>query len=139
MDNIFDHGAHPSWQAGVIALAVIAVRLVLRKKASRRALCMLWALVAPAAAAAGELTLESPVSLQAEEARPSGYTTPSSRRETDKPTRRVAAPRLRNPPAAAVGRTGGTGTRAGGDACPFARWLPWIWVIGMGCMAAYML
>ena len=22
---------------------------------------------------------------------------------------------------------------------PFARWLPWIWVIGMGCMAAYML
>ena len=21
----------------------------------------------------------------------------------------------------------------------FARWLPWIWVIGMGCMAAYML
>ena len=46
MDKLFDTVLELSWQAGLIALAVMAVRLVLRKKASRRALCMLWALVA---------------------------------------------------------------------------------------------
>ena len=68
MDKLFDTVLELSWQAGLIALAVMAVRLVLRKKASRRALCMLWALVALRLLLPVSLTVESPVSLQAEEA-----------------------------------------------------------------------
>ena len=136
MDKLFDTVLELSWQAGLIALAVMAVRLVLRKKASRRTVCMLWALVALRLLLPVSLTVESPVSLQAEEA----------------PVSRV--------PRHAGGedkRPGGGGSRACGvsgaaaavvPAEPaaepvtlrtFARWLPWIWVIGMGCMAAYML
>ena len=64
MDKLFDTVLELSWQAGLIALAVMAVRLVLRKKASRRALCMVaLRLLLPVS-----LTVESPVSLQAEEA-----------------------------------------------------------------------
>ena len=68
MDKLFDTVLELSWQAGLIALAVMAVRLVLRKKTSRRALCMLWALVALRLLLPVSLTVESPVSLQAEEA-----------------------------------------------------------------------
>ena len=79
MDKLFDTVLELSWQAGLIALAVMAVRLVLRKRASRRALCMLWALVALRLLLPVSLTVESPVSLQA--------------------SRRRRLPRLRNPPA----------------------------------------
>ena len=46
MDKLFDVVLELSWQAGLIALAVMAVRLLLRRRASRRALCLLWVLVA---------------------------------------------------------------------------------------------
>lgn len=144
MDKLFDTVLELSWQAGLIALAVMAVRLVLRKKASRRALCMLWALVALRLLLPVSLTVESPVSLQAEEAPVSrAYHAMQeagtrARETTDTaPEEAVPAPAESSGAAAAV-------IPAEPAAEPvtlrtFARWLPWIWVIGMGCMAAYML
>lgn len=135
MDKLFDTVLELSWQAGLIALAVMAVRLVLRKKASRRALCMLWALVALRLLLPVSLTVESPVSLQAEEA-------PVSRAYHAMQEERTSVPEE-----AAITESSGT-TAAVIPTEPaaepvtlrtFARWLPWIWVIGMGCMAAYML
>lgn len=44
MDSLFTSVLEISWQAGLIALAVMAVRPLLRR-APRRAVCMLWLLV----------------------------------------------------------------------------------------------
>lgn len=137
MDKLFDTVLELSWQAGLIALAVVAVRLVLRKKASRRALCMLWALVALRLLLPVSLTVESPVSLQAEEAPVSRAYHAMQEARTSVPEEAAPAPAESSGAAAAV-------VPAEPAAEPvtlrtFARWLPWIWVIGMGCMAAYML
>lgn len=137
MDKLFDTVLELSWQAGLIALAVMAVRLVLRKKASRRALCMLWALVALRLLLPVSLTVESPVSLQAEEAPVSRAYHAMQEARTSAPEEAAPAPAESSGAAAAV-------VPAEPAAEPvtlrtFARWLPWIWVIGMGCMAAYML
>ena len=137
MDKLFDTVLELSWQAGLIALAVMAVRLVLRKKASRRALCMLWALVALRLLLPVSLTVESPVSLQAEEAPVSRAYHAMQETRTSVPEEAAPAPAESYGAAAAV-------VPAEPAAEPvtlrtFARWLPWIWVIGMGCMAAYML
>lgn len=137
MDKLFDTVLELSWQAGLIALAVMAVRLVLRKKASRRALCMLWALVALRMLLPVSLTVESPVSLQAEEAPVSRAYHAMQEARTSVPEEAAPAPAESSGAAAAV-------VPAEPAAEPvtlrtFARWLPWIWVIGMGCMAAYML
>ena len=137
MDKLFDTVLELSWQAGLIALAVMAVRLVLRKKASRRALCMLWALVALRLLLPVSLTVESPVSLQAEEAPVSRAYHAMQEARTSVPEETAPAPAESSGAAAAV-------VPAEPAAEPvslrtFARWLPWIWVIGMGCMAAYML
>lgn len=137
MDKLFDTVLELSWQAGLIALAVMAVRLVLRKKASRRALCMLWALVALRLLLPVSLTVESPVSLQAEEAPVSRAYHAMQEARTSVPEEAAPAPAESSGTAAAV-------IPAEPAAEPvtlrtFARWLPWIWVIGMGCMAAYML
>lgn len=137
MDKLFDTVLELSWQAGLIALAVMAVRLVLRKKASRRALCMLWALVALRLLLPVSLTVESPVSLQAEEAPVSRAYHAMQEARTSVPEEAAPAPAESSGAAAAV-------VPAEPAAKPvtlrtFARWLPWIWVIGMGCMAAYML
>lgn len=137
MDKLFDTVLELSWQAGLIALAVMAVRLVLRKKASRRALCMLWALVALRLLLPVSLTVESPVSLQAEEAPVSRAYHAMQEAGTSVPEETAPAPAESSGAAAAV-------VPAEPAAEPvtlrtFARWLPWIWVIGMGCMAAYML
>lgn len=137
MDKLFDTVLELSWQAGLIALAVMAVRLVLRKKASRRALCMLWALVALRLLLPVSLTVESPVSLQAEEAPVSRAYHAMQEARTSVPEEAAPAPAESSGAAAAV-------IPAEPAAEPvtlrtFARWLPWIWVIGMGCMAAYML
>lgn len=137
MDKLFDTVLELSWQAGLIALAVMAVRLVLRKKASRRALCMLWALVALRLLLPVSLTVESPVSLQAEEAPVSRAYHAMQEARTSIPEEAAPAPAESSGAAAAV-------VPAEPAAEPvtlrtFARWLPWIWVIGMGCMAAYML
>ena len=137
MDKLFDTVLELSWQAGLIALAVMAVRLVLRKKASRRALCMLWALVALRLLLPVSLTVESPVSLQAEEAPVSRVYHAMQEARTSVPEEAAPAPAESSGAAAAV-------VPAEPAAEPvtlrtFARWLPWIWVIGMGCVAAYML
>ena len=137
MDKLFDTVLELSWQAGLIALAVMAVRLVLRKKTSRRALCMLWALVALRLLLPVSLTVESPVSLQAEEAPVSRAYHAMQETRTSVPEEAAPAPAESSGAAAAV-------VPAEPAAEPvtlrtFARWLPWIWVIGMGCMAAYML
>lgn len=137
MDKLFDTVLELSWQAGLIALAVMAVRLVLRKKASRRALCMLWALVALRLLLPVSLTVESPVSLQAEEAPVSRVYHAMQETRTSVPEEAAPAPAESSGAAAAV-------IPAEPAAEPvtlrtFVRWLPWIWVIGMGCMAAYML
>lgn len=137
MDKLFDTVLELSWQAGLIALAVMAVRLVLRKKASRRALCMLWALVALRLLLPVSLTVESPVSLQAEEAPVSRAYHAMQEAGTSVPEEAAPAPAESTGAAAAV-------IPAEPAAEPvtlrtFVRWLPWIWVIGMGCMAAYML
>ena len=137
MDKLFDTVLELSWQAGLIALAVMAVRLVLRKKASRRALCILWALVALRLLLPVSLTVESPVSLQAEEA-------PVSRAYHAMQEARTSVPEEAAPAPAESSGAAGAVIPAEPAAEPvtlrtFVRWLPWIWVIGMGCMAAYML
>lgn len=137
MDKLFDTVLELSWQAGLIALAVMAVRLVLRKKASRRALCMLWALVALRLLLPVSLTVESPVSLQAEEAPVSRAYHAMQETRTSVPEEAAPAPAESSGAAAAVIPTEPAAEPV--TLRTFARWLPWIWVIGMGCMAAYML
>lgn len=137
MDKLFDTVLELSWQAGLIALAVMAVRLVLRKKASRRALCMLWALVALRLLLPVSLTVESPVSLQAEEAPVSRAYHAMQEAGTSVPEEAAPAPAEPSGAAAAVVPTEPAAEPV--TLRTFARWLPWIWVIGMGCMAAYML
>ena len=137
MDKLFDTVLELSWQAGLIALAVMAVRLVLRKKTSRRALCMLWALVALRLLLPVSLTVESPVSLQAEEAPVSRAYHAMQEARTSVPEEAAPAPAESSGAAAAVVPTEPAAEPV--TLRTFARWLPWIWVIGMGCMAAYML
>lgn len=137
MDKLFGTVLELSWQAGLIALAVMAVRLVLRKKASRRALCMLWALVALRLLLPVSLTVESPVSLQAEEAPVSRAYHAMQEARTSAPEEAAPAPAESSGAAAAVIPTEPAAEPV--TLRTFARWLPWIWVIGMGCMAAYML
>ena len=137
MDKLFDTVLELSWQAGLIALAVMAVRLVLRKKASRRALCMLWALVALRLLLPVSLTVESPVSLQAEEAPVSRAYHAMQEARTSVPEEAAPAPAESSGTASAVVPTEPAAEPE--TLRTFARWLPWIWVIGMGCMAAYML
>lgn len=137
MDKLFDTVLELSWQAGLIALAVMAVRLVLRKRASRRALCMLWALVALRLLLPVSLTVESPVSLQAEEAPVSRAYHAMQEAGTSVPEEAAPAPAESSGAAAAVVPTEPAAEPV--TLRTFARWLPWIWVIGMGCMAAYML
>lgn len=137
MDKLFDTVLELSWQAGLIALAVMAVRLVLRKKASRRALCMLWALVALRLLLPVSLTVESPVSLQAEEAPVSRAYHAMQEARTSIPEEAAPAPAESSGAAAVIVPTEPAAEPV--TLRTFARWLPWIWVIGMGCMAAYML
>ena len=137
MDKLFDTVLELSWQAGLIALAVMAVRLVLRKKASRRALCMLWALVALRLLLPVSLTVESPVSLQAEEAPVSRAYHAMQEVRTSVPEEAAPAPAESSGAAAVIVPTEPAAEPV--TLRTFVRWLPWIWVIGMGCMAAYML
>ena len=140
MDKLFDVVLELSWQAGLIALAVMAVRLLLRRKASRRALCLLWVLVALRLVLPVRFTVESPVSLQAEETpvnrvyhamQEAGAPAPS---ETGTAT---AKPSVPSDTAAAV--IPASPAAEMGTLRLFARYLPWLWVMGMGGMGAYML
>ena len=140
MDKLFDVVLELSWQAGLIALAVMAVRLLLRRKASRRALCLLWVLVALRLVLPVRFTVESPVSLQAEETpvnrvyhamQEAGAPAPS---ETGTATAKPSAPSDTTAAVIPAAPAAEMGTLR-----LFARYLPWLWVMGMGGMAAYML
>ena len=124
MDSLFTSVLEISWQAGLIALAVMAVRPLLRR-APRRAVCMLWLLVALRLLLPARLTVESPVSLQQSESPPLQVyqefrqqekvyvsTPPEQRQETAGP---VAA-----------------------QGFALLDQLPAIWLTGVGCMALYM-
>lgn len=124
MDSLFTSVLEISWQAGLIALAVIVVRPLLRR-APRRAVCMLWLLVALRLLLPARLTIESPVSLQQPESPPiQAY---QELRQQEKVY--VSAPpeqRLEMAgPAAAQGFA-------------LLDQLPAIWLTGVGCMALYM-
>ena len=64
MTDLFLRVVELSWQAGVLALAVMLARLALRR-APKWAVCMLWALVAVRLIV--PVSLQSRVSLQAEQ------------------------------------------------------------------------
>lgn len=124
MDSLFTSVLEISWQAGLIALAVMAVRPLLRR-APRRAVCMLWLLVALRLLLPARLTVESPVSLQQPESPPiQAY---QELRQQEKVY--VSAPPERRPemagPVAAQGFA-------------LLDQLPAIWLTGVGCMALYM-
>lgn len=124
MDSLFTSALEISWQAGLIALAVMAVRPLLRR-APRRAVCMLWLLVALRLLLPARLTVESPVSLQQPESPPiQAY---QELRQQEKVY--VSAPPERRlemaGPAAAQGFA-------------LLDQLPAIWLTGVGCMALYM-
>lgn len=124
MDSLFTSVLEISWQAGLIALAVMAVRPLLRR-APRRTVCMLWLLVALRLLLPARLTVESPVSLQQPESPPiQAY---QELRQQEKVY--VSAPpeqRLEMAgPAAAQGFA-------------LLDQLPAIWLTGVGCMALYM-
>lgn len=140
MDKLFDVVLELSWQAGLIALAVMAVRLLLRRRASRRALCLLWVLVALRLVLPVRFTVESPVSLQAEETpvnrvyhamQEAGAPAPS---ETGTATAKPSAPSDTTAAVIPASPAAEMGTLR-----LFARYLPWLWVMGMGGMGAYML
>ena len=138
MDKLFDTVLELSWQAGVIALAVMAVRLLLRRRASRRALCLLWVLVALRLVLPVNLTVESPVSLQAEEA-------PVTRayhamQEAGTQGRESVAEKDTTAPTVTPSVTpSATGTlQKPAQTVTLAVYLPWLWAIGAGCMVLYM-
>ena len=124
MDSLFTSVLEISWQAGLIALAVMAVRPLLRR-APRRAVCMLWLLVALRLLLPARLTVESPVSLQQPESPPiQAY---QELRQQEK-VYVSAPPEQRSEmagPAAAQGFA-------------LLDQLPAIWLTGVGCMALYM-
>ena len=124
MNSLFTSVLEISWQAGLIALAVMAVRPLLRR-APRRAVCMLWLLVALRLLLPARLTVESPVSLQQPESPPiQAY---QELRQQEKAY--VSTPPEQRPemagPAAAQGFA-------------LLDQLPAIWLTGVGCMALYM-
>ena len=124
MNSLFTSVLEISWQAGLIALAVMAVRPLLRR-APRRAVCMLWLLVALWLLLPARLTVESPVSLQQPESPPiQAY---QELRQQEK-VYVSAPPEQRSEmagPAAAQGFA-------------LLDQLPAIWLTGVGCMALYM-
>ncbi len=135
MSDLFGKVLELSWQAGLIALAVMGVRLLLRRRVSRRAICLLWALVALRLLLPVSLTVKSSVSMQPEVA-------PVSRAY-----QQLQQTQLQDIPPAAPGEAASAGAAeqpqpaaaAGKAPDTLARALPWIWCLGMGAMAAYML
>ena len=136
MDNIFTTLLTLSWQAGVIALAVALVRLPLRR-APRWAVCALWALVALRLLL--PVTIESPVSLQAEEAPPIRVYHAIRQQETDDADTPVMSAPKDTPAVSIVPGEVQTATRiSGGEPVSLTHMLPWLWLTGVGCMLLYM-
>lgn len=124
MDSLFTSVLEISWQAGLIALAVMAVRPLLRR-APRRAVCMLWLLVALRLLLPARLTVESPVSLQQPESPPiQAY---QELRQQEKVY--VSTPPEQRPEMAGL---------AAAQGFALLDQLPAIWLTGVGCMALYM-
>ena len=124
MNSLFTSVLEISWQAGLIALAVMAVRPLLRR-APRRAVCMLWLLVALRLLLPARLTVESPVSLQQPESPPiQAY---QELRQQEK-VYVSAPPEQRLEMAGPVAAQG----------FALLDQLPAIWLTGVGCMALYM-
>lgn len=124
MNSLFTSVLEISWQAGLIALAVIAVRPLLRR-APRRAVCMLWLLVALRLLLPARLTVESPVSLQQPESPPiQAYQELRQQEKTYVSTPPEQRPEMAGPAAA--------------QGFALLDQLPAIWLTGVGCMALYM-
>ena len=136
MDNIFTTLLTLSWQAGIIALAVALVRLPLRR-APRWAVCALWGLVALRLLL--PVTIESPVSLQAEEAPPIRAYHAIRQQETDTAdTPLISAPQDTPAVSAVPGEVQTTTRVSGSETVSLTRMLPWLWLTGVGCMLLYM-
>lgn len=124
MDSLFTSVLEISWQAGLIALAVMAVRPLLRR-APRRAVCMLWLLVALRLLLPARLTVESPVSLQQPESPPIlAYQELRQQEKVYVSTPPEQRPEMAGPVAA--------------QGFALLDQLPAIWLTGVGCMALYM-
>ena len=125
MNKLFDTVLELSWQAGLIALAVMAVRLALRRRVSRQAVCWLWALVALRLLLPASLLPESPVSLQQTESPPvQAYHDLRQQQEAYyavPPAQRPALPQS-----------------AAAQHFALLEQLPAIWLGGVGCMLLYM-
>ena len=124
MNSLFTSVLEISWQAGLIALAVMAVRPLLRR-APRRAVCMLWLLVALRLLLPARLTVESPVSLQQPESPPiQAYQELRQQEKVYVSTPPEQRPEMAEPAAA--------------QGFALLDQLPAIWLTGVGCMALYM-
>ena len=125
MDDLFAQILEISWQSALIALAVIIVRFFLKKRASKRSICLLWLLVALRLLLPASLLPESPVSLQQPESPPAQvYHDLRQQQETY-----LSAPPEQRP---AMEQTVAVQRFALLDQ------LPAIWLGGVGCMLLYM-
>lgn len=124
MDSLFTSVLEISWQAGLIALAVMAVRPLLRR-APRRAVCMLWLLVALRLLLPARLTVESPVSLQQPESPPI---------QAYQELRQQEKVYVSAPPEQRLEMAGPSAAQG----FALLDQLPAIWLTGVGCMALYM-
>lgn len=124
MNSLFTSVLEISWQAGLIALAVMAVRPLLRR-APRRAVCMLWLLVALRLLLPARLTVESPVSLQQPESPPL---------QAYQELRQQEKAYVSTPPEQRLEMAG----PAAAQGFALLDQLPAIWLTGVGCMALYM-
>ena len=124
MNSLFTSVLEISWQAGLIALAVMAVRPLLRR-APRRAVCMLWLLVALRLLLPARLTVESPVSLQQPKSPPI---------QAYQELRQQEKVYVSTPPEQRLEMAG----PAAAQGFALLDQLPAIWLTGVGCMALYM-
>ena len=125
MDELFAQILEISWQSALIALAVIIVRFFLKKRASKRSICLLWLLVTLRLLLPASLLPESPVSLQQPESPPAQvYHDLRQQQETY-----LSAPPEQRP---AMVQT------VAAQRFALLDQLPAIWLGGVGCMLLYM-
>ena len=125
MDELFAQILEISWQSALIALAVIIVRFFLKKRSSKRSICLLWLLVALRLLLPASLLPESPVSLQQPESPPAQvYHDLRQQQETY-----LSAPPEQRP---AMVQT------VAAQRFALLDQLPAIWLGGVGCMLLYM-
>lgn len=125
MDELFAQILEISWQSALIALAVIIVRFFLKKRASKRSICLLWLLVALRLLLPASLLPESPVSLQQPESPPAQvYHDLRQQQETYLSAPPEQRPEMEQTVAA--------------QRFALLDQLPAIWLGGVGCMLLYM-